>query len=147
MATSFARTWHRPSASSMALELSRPVTEGCNFHIMGSLFNTLAILISSNCSPMEKMSFCFSQRLSEPAAQHQKVVAVVGAAHVPGICARFPDVTLWQTSPEGNEWKATYEEQASQRKVHRYQASRLTRVMRLSLGISESDALVYMGSS
>jgi hypothetical protein len=45
--------------------------------------------------------FALSQELSKLAAQHQKVVAVVGAAHVPGITKRFANHTLWAINAEG----------------------------------------------
>lgn len=57
------------------------------------------------------------QNLAILAAEHRKVVAVVGAFHVPGIRARFPELALWATNTEGKakneKWISEAKRQAS----------------------------------
>jgi pheromone shutdown protein TraB len=79
---------------------------------------------------MTILAFPLSQRLSALAANHQKVVAVVGAAHVPGIRARFSKHIIWDISAEGIEWKAKSDERASRLNEAQRQVSR-SEVMRM----------------
>jgi hypothetical protein len=61
---------------------------------------------------------CSSQKLSVCTAKHQKVVTIVGSAHVPGIRAQFPKFTVLGYSAECTiERMADSEKRASHREA------------------------------